>query len=47
MTFTQARDAIRNLYLANQLIREENDRVGVTLMHPRQNRIMVFRQEAL
>jgi protein involved in polysaccharide export with SLBB domain len=46
MTVGEARDAIRNLYIDKELIRKENERIVVTLLHPRQHQVLVFRQEA-
>lgn len=46
MTVGEARDAIRNLYLKKELIKADNERILVTLLHPRQVQVLVFRQEA-
>ena len=46
MTLAEAREAIRNLYVSKELIRKENERIVVTLLHPRQTQVLVFRQEA-
>jgi protein involved in polysaccharide export with SLBB domain len=42
----QARQAIRDLYVQKKLLKEETDRVVVTLLQPRQVQVLVFRQEA-
>jgi protein involved in polysaccharide export with SLBB domain len=46
MTVGEARDAIANQYFKKELIQRENDRIVVTLMHPRQQQVLVLRQEA-
>lgn len=46
MTVGQARDAVRNLYLEKELIRANNERIVVTLLHARQTQVLVLRQEA-
>jgi hypothetical protein len=46
LTVGEAREAIRDLYLKKELIRADNERVVVTLLHPRQYAVLVFRQEA-
>ncbi len=46
MTVGQARDAIRDLYIKKELIKADNERILVTLLHPRQAQVLVFRQEA-
>jgi hypothetical protein len=46
LTVGEARDAIRNLYLKKELIRPDNERILVTLLHPRHTEVLVFRQEA-
>jgi protein involved in polysaccharide export with SLBB domain len=44
MTLGQADDAVRKLYADKDL--KINDRALVTLLHPRQTQVLVFRQEA-
>jgi protein involved in polysaccharide export with SLBB domain len=46
LTVAEARDAIRDAYIKAELIRKDNDRIIVTMLHPRQTQVMVFRQEA-
>lgn len=46
MTVGEAREAIRKLYIDQGLMKKENERILVTLMHGRQHRVLVFRQEA-
>jgi len=46
LTLGEARDAIVNLYNQKDNIKVVNDRISVTLMHPRQTQVLVFRQEA-
>jgi protein involved in polysaccharide export with SLBB domain len=46
MTVGEAREAIRDLYVKKELIRPENERILVTLLHPREVEVLVFRQEA-
>ncbi len=45
LSLNEARDAIRNLYLAKKLIQPENDRIFVTLLQGRQYQVVVMRQE--
>jgi protein involved in polysaccharide export with SLBB domain len=45
LSLNEARDAVRNLYLAKKLIQPENDRVFVTLLQARQYKVVVLRQE--
>jgi protein involved in polysaccharide export with SLBB domain len=46
LTIAEARNAIRSTYSKNELLRADNDRLLVTLLHPRQIEVLVFRQEA-
>jgi protein involved in polysaccharide export with SLBB domain len=46
MTIGQAREAVRTLYLEKELIRANNERILVTLLHARQTQVLVLRQEA-
>lgn len=46
LTIEQARVAVRDHYVKQKLIRVENARVHVSLLHPRQTQVLVFRQEA-
>jgi protein involved in polysaccharide export with SLBB domain len=47
LTIAEARNAIRSTYLKKELILPDNDRLLVTLLHPRQIEVLVFRQEAM
>jgi protein involved in polysaccharide export with SLBB domain len=46
MNIPEAREAIRNLYVKRSLLKEDNYRVIVTLLQPRQVQVIVMRQEA-
>lgn len=46
LTVEQARDAVRRHYVKQGLVRAENVRVHVSLLHPRLTQVLVFRQEA-
>lgn len=46
MTVGEAREAIKNQYVKAELIKKENDKIFVTLIHQRQMQVLVFRQEA-
>jgi protein involved in polysaccharide export with SLBB domain len=46
LSVAEARKALRSAYLNKQLILPDNDLILVTLLHPRQVQVVVFRQEA-
>ncbi len=46
MTLDEARGAIRAAYVKKELLKADNDRFVVTVLHPRQTRVLVLRQEA-
>jgi protein involved in polysaccharide export with SLBB domain len=46
MSLPEAREAVRSLYVTKRLLKQETARVSVTLLHPRQYRVVVVRQEA-
>lgn len=46
MSLSEARTAVRNFYVKKSLLTEENARVLVSLMHPRQYQVVIMRQEA-
>jgi protein involved in polysaccharide export with SLBB domain len=45
LTLPETRNAIRNVYVKKQLLRPENERIMVTLLYPRREQVLVFRQE--
>src|SRR5207253_10826968 len=45
-TVVESRHAIRDLYFKAELIKKDNEKIIVTLLHPRTTQVMVFRQEA-
>jgi hypothetical protein len=46
LTLPETRDAIRTRYLQKKLIRPENERILVSLLHPRTYRVLVFREDS-
>jgi protein involved in polysaccharide export with SLBB domain len=46
MSISEAREAIRSFYIKGKLLKQENARVIVTLLYPRQYQVLVMRQEA-
>lgn len=46
LTLSDAREAIRTAYVKKDLIKADNDRISVTLLHQRRTQVMVMRQEA-
>ena len=46
LSLAEAREAIRKVYMAKQLLPAGRERVHVTLMQPRQYQVVVLRQEA-
>src|SRR5262249_5486507 len=46
LTVAEARDAIRDLYAKTDLAAQARERLIVTLMHERQQQVLVYRQEA-
>jgi protein involved in polysaccharide export with SLBB domain len=45
LTIVEARDAIRKMYRAKELLRPENERIFVSLLYARRFQVLVFRQE--
>jgi hypothetical protein len=46
LSLTEAQAAVRDLYVAKKLLNTKIDRVLVTLLQPRQHKVLVFRPEA-
>jgi protein involved in polysaccharide export with SLBB domain len=46
MSIPEAREAMRKLYVSKKLLKEDNERIVVTLLHSRQYQVVVLRQEA-
>jgi protein involved in polysaccharide export with SLBB domain len=46
LSLAEAREAVRRAYVEKRLLKAENARLLVTLLHPRQYQVVVMRQEA-
>jgi protein involved in polysaccharide export with SLBB domain len=46
LTLAEVREAIRKLGLEKEVLKQGNEQILVTLMHPRRYQVLVFRQEA-
>jgi hypothetical protein len=46
-TVAEAQEAVRRLFVKKKLLKPGNERVSLTLMHPRSVQVLVLRQEAL